>query len=388
MEKPILEKFGISENSLNVLSLFEKRLKVFKSFLFYTISSICIVLFFRIITYFISNEWVLLNYLLGATLIILIVLLILLHQFKTNGYIEMTYNGSARIININSEQAAKIRNALELYNNELINYNKYLYDEEEKKITEKRKKLEIERREWEPFAVIPSKENPNQKRIIYRSSRQGIGKYSRLAWMPTRIEPIKSRVIYSEYMRSPEWRIKRERVLSFRGRQCEKCGCNDLTQLRVHHITYDRLGNEDMKDLRILCNDCHHKVHNLFDLQGRYTGLKYLPNNPYKEAIERDNKKLLQQKINDLRSIKKLGIIPIDYILWASIGINFFLNGLWIMLLSLLGVVLLDRFYDSLPYTFHNAKKILSVIGYCVYSLVCIIILLGIIPYFYYKNHL
>jgi len=31
--------------------------------------------------------------------------------------------------------------------------------------------------------------------------------------------------------------------------------------LEVHHLTYDRLGDERMDDLEVLCPDCHRKAH-------------------------------------------------------------------------------------------------------------------------------
>jgi 5-methylcytosine-specific restriction endonuclease McrA len=41
--------------------------------------------------------------------------------------------------------------------------------------------------------------------------------------------------------------------------------------LHVHHITYDRLGNEAMADLRGLCAKCHKEVHQLHWAMGKKT---------------------------------------------------------------------------------------------------------------------
>lgn len=65
---------------------------------------------------------------------------------------------------------------------------------------------------------------------------------------------------YDEYLASPEWQEKRQARLELDGFQCQFCGSeNDLC---VHHVTYDRLGNEDVNfDLVTLCKDCHERLH-------------------------------------------------------------------------------------------------------------------------------
>lgn len=46
---------------------------------------------------------------------------------------------------------------------------------------------------------------------------------------------------------------------------CQKCGielADDLYRLHTHHITYERLGNENLDtDLILLCDNCHQKEH-------------------------------------------------------------------------------------------------------------------------------
>jgi hypothetical protein len=65
--------------------------------------------------------------------------------------------------------------------------------------------------------------------------------------------------IYRGYLRSPEWAKLRTAVLLRDGNQCNHCGsdCN----LHVHHLTYDRRGDECLNDLITLCATCHDREH-------------------------------------------------------------------------------------------------------------------------------
>lgn len=60
---------------------------------------------------------------------------------------------------------------------------------------------------------------------------------------------------YKDYMRSNEWKVKkRERIAIDRG--CVMCGrpLDKIRSIQVHHITYQRLGNENvLTDLCTLC---------------------------------------------------------------------------------------------------------------------------------------
>ena len=69
---------------------------------------------------------------------------------------------------------------------------------------------------------------------------------------------------YLAYLRSPEWASKRQRKLSVKSR-CE--ACNKIVDWggHLHHITYQRIFNETLNDLMIMCKDCHKEVHNLIN---------------------------------------------------------------------------------------------------------------------------
>ncbi len=64
---------------------------------------------------------------------------------------------------------------------------------------------------------------------------------------------------YREYLNSPEWRAKRQQVLDRDGHRCQKCGVGGV--LQCHHLTYLRVGREELTDLQALCFDCHETHH-------------------------------------------------------------------------------------------------------------------------------
>lgn len=64
---------------------------------------------------------------------------------------------------------------------------------------------------------------------------------------------------YAKYLRSPHWLALRQRALDRAKHFCEACGSTD--QLQVHHKTYERLRNERLDDLQVLCRGCHASTH-------------------------------------------------------------------------------------------------------------------------------
>lgn len=64
---------------------------------------------------------------------------------------------------------------------------------------------------------------------------------------------------YKAYLKSPEWKEKRERVLEFWDYGCATC--SSKVDLHVHHRTYIRVGEERLTDLIVLCEICHEKFH-------------------------------------------------------------------------------------------------------------------------------
>jgi 5-methylcytosine-specific restriction endonuclease McrA len=64
---------------------------------------------------------------------------------------------------------------------------------------------------------------------------------------------------YADYLRSPQWRAIRQKVLRRANGACE--GCGDAVATQVHHITYKNVGNEFLWELRAICDDCHDRCH-------------------------------------------------------------------------------------------------------------------------------
>lgn len=62
---------------------------------------------------------------------------------------------------------------------------------------------------------------------------------------------------YQEYLDSPAWEMKRDKVIERDGDQCV-CGAQAT---EVHHKTYNNIGKEPLSDLVALCKECHDRVH-------------------------------------------------------------------------------------------------------------------------------
>ncbi len=64
---------------------------------------------------------------------------------------------------------------------------------------------------------------------------------------------------YHQYLNSDEWKIKRLEVINKKWCNCEKCWSDK--DIQIHHWTYRRLYKEEIKDLFVLCNNCHYELH-------------------------------------------------------------------------------------------------------------------------------
>ncbi|MDO8980306.1 MAG: hypothetical protein Q7V17_13840 [Afipia sp.] len=64
---------------------------------------------------------------------------------------------------------------------------------------------------------------------------------------------------YEQYLRSPEWAKRREKVLERAKGICE--GCRDRKATQVHHLTYDHIYEELLFELVAVCDDCHRRIH-------------------------------------------------------------------------------------------------------------------------------
>lgn len=67
---------------------------------------------------------------------------------------------------------------------------------------------------------------------------------------------------YKQYLQSYDWRCKKINKLEQVNYKCEQCGYDGVViPLDVHHKTYERLGNERLSDLIVLCRTCHKAQH-------------------------------------------------------------------------------------------------------------------------------
>lgn len=74
---------------------------------------------------------------------------------------------------------------------------------------------------------------------------------------------------YLEYMKSEAWAEKKRQRMEIDHNCCVMCGRpaeKTKSGLQVHHVTYKRLGHEDVyNDLCALCASCHLKIHRYYD---------------------------------------------------------------------------------------------------------------------------
>jgi len=84
------------------------------------------------------------------------------------------------------------------------------------------------------------------------------------AMIEAEIEERKARrkMNYREYLKTEHWQNCRDEMLCLSNHRCFLCNApSHETQLQVHHKSYERLGNEHIMDLIVLCADCHAKFH-------------------------------------------------------------------------------------------------------------------------------
>lgn len=73
--------------------------------------------------------------------------------------------------------------------------------------------------------------------------------------------PMDTRLLYSEYMKTEEWKDIASEAKEKAGFKCRLCGSG--INLCVHHTSYDNLCMEDRhpEDIVVLCRKCHDKIH-------------------------------------------------------------------------------------------------------------------------------
>lgn len=64
---------------------------------------------------------------------------------------------------------------------------------------------------------------------------------------------------YDAYLKTPQWKSKRQRVLERDKHLCQACLRRTATQ--AHHLTYEHIFNEPLFDLIAICEICHKGLH-------------------------------------------------------------------------------------------------------------------------------
>lgn len=103
---------------------------------------------------------------------------------------------------------------------------------------------------------------------------------------------------YQQYLRSDKWQlIKAQKLLTCelsdcpKGVKCQGTGCGlffPIDVIEVHHKTYERLGNERLDDLVVLCPACHGDQHGflrpLWWHWAKRNGMKFITRETIREA--------------------------------------------------------------------------------------------------------
>jgi hypothetical protein len=75
------------------------------------------------------------------------------------------------------------------------------------------------------------------------------------------------RSVYEQHLASEKWRVLRRKVMARCKGMCE--GCGEKPAVQVHHLTYERLGDEMLFDLVGICIPCHERIHQARPSSGR-----------------------------------------------------------------------------------------------------------------------
>lgn len=122
---------------------------------------------------------------------------------------------------------------------------------------------------------------------------------------------------YKDYLRSEHW--QRTRILrllqadldeEWDAVKCEHelCGLYvPMLAINVHHRTYERLGNERMEDLQVLCRSCHGVIH---DLQ---------PEMWWTEAKSHGRVVLLKPSITQWKGLKRIGSVVSECLAYCDL---------------------------------------------------------------------
>jgi 5-methylcytosine-specific restriction endonuclease McrA len=137
-----------------------------------------------------------------------------------------------------------------------------------KKTPEQREREKEEREERKRQEIIDARER-NQRYLQKEKDEQGF----RRDRLSGRSGQFMTHEAKKYYLKSSQWSSLRKQVHA-RDHRCVTCGSKN--NLNVHHIHYMRLGKEQLSDLALLCESCHHELH---EQKGYSRQGLYLPDN-------------------------------------------------------------------------------------------------------------
>lgn len=65
--------------------------------------------------------------------------------------------------------------------------------------------------------------------------------------------------LYQKYLHSADWKERRDAFREAYGNKC--MFCRKESDLHIHHLNYNNIGDETINDVVCLCKGCHLKVH-------------------------------------------------------------------------------------------------------------------------------
>lgn len=71
-------------------------------------------------------------------------------------------------------------------------------------------------------------------------------------------EAMTKKSIYSQYTNSIKWKQLKYKAMVRDNKACTVCG--SISKLILHHLTYERLYNENLEDVSIVCSGCHASI--------------------------------------------------------------------------------------------------------------------------------
>lgn len=105
---------------------------------------------------------------------------------------------------------------------------------------------------------------------------------------------------YTTYINSSEWKEKSRKHL----KESPKCECCINNPTEVHHLSYERLWNENRDDLKSVCKICHGKCHT------------------FNKVKVKNTEKMLKQRFNEVRESYFGKNIMMNWIEYKAIKMN------------------------------------------------------------------